>query len=123
MNDTDFRPFETAFDKESALAILREATAGADDGEIFVEKRVSESLLLDDQRIKSASYNAAEGFGLRAVRGEVAGYAHSTHMTLDALRRGGPTAGGGGGGGGGPRGARPPGPPERGFYEGNAHGG
>ena len=32
----------------------------------------------DDGRVKSASYNAAEGFGLRAVRGEVTGYAHST---------------------------------------------
>jgi TldD protein len=92
MTDTDFRPFETAFDKDSALAILREATAGADDGEIFAEMRVSESLLLDDQRIKSASYNASEGFGLRAVRGEVTGYAHSTHMTLDALRRAAQTA-------------------------------
>ncbi len=92
MSDTDFRPFETAFDKDTALAILREATAGADDGEIFAEKRVSESLLLDDQRIKSASYNASEGFGLRAVRGEVAGYAHSTHMTEEALRRAAQTA-------------------------------
>ncbi|WP_071797748.1 metalloprotease TldD [Natronohydrobacter thiooxidans] len=92
MSDTGFRPFETAFDKEDALSILRDATAGADDGEIFAERRVSESLLLDDQRIKSASYNAAEGFGLRAVRGEVTGYAHSTHMTIDALRRAAQTA-------------------------------
>jgi TldD protein len=92
MSDTDFRPFETAFDKEDALAVLRAATAGADDGEIFAEKRVSESILLDDQRIKSASYNASEGFGLRAVRGEVTGYAHSTHMNINALQRAGETA-------------------------------
>ncbi len=92
MSDTDFRPFETAFDKDAALSILRDATAGADDGEVFAEKRVSESLLLDDQRIKSASYNASEGFGLRAVHGEVAGYAHSTHMTMEALRRAAETA-------------------------------
>ncbi len=90
--DTEFRPFETAFDRQEALDVLRAATAGADDGELFCEKRVSESLLLDDQRIKTASYNAAEGFGLRAVRGEVAGYAHSTHMTIDALRRAAETA-------------------------------
>ena len=92
MSDTDFRPFETRFDKDDALAILRDATAGADDGEIFAEKRISESILLDDQRIKSASYNASEGFGLRAVRSEVAGYAHSTHMTMEALRRAAETA-------------------------------
>ncbi len=87
MSDTDFRPFETSFDKAEALELVRAATRGADDGELFVERRVSESLVLDDQRVKSASYNASEGFGLRAVRGEVAGYAHSTHMTMEALRR------------------------------------
>lgn len=92
MTGTDFRPFDTALDHDTALSILRDATAGADDGEIFAERRVSESLSLDDQRIKQASYNASEGFGLRAVRGEVAGYAHSTHMTLDALRRAAQTA-------------------------------
>ena len=92
MSDTEFRPFETAFDKDTALGILRDAVSGADDGEIFAERRVSESLLLDDQRIKSASHNASEGFGLRAVRGEVTGYAHSTHMTVDALKRAAETA-------------------------------
>ncbi|MDD7971800.1 metalloprotease TldD [Roseinatronobacter alkalisoli] len=101
MSDTDFRPFDTMLDEAQALRVLQDATAGADDGEIFLERRVSESLLLDDQRVKSASYNAAEGFGLRAVHGEVTGYAHSTHMTMDALRRAAQTArlavGGGGG--------------------------
>ncbi|MCC5962185.1 MAG: metalloprotease TldD [Rhodobacteraceae bacterium] len=92
MSDSVFRPFETAFDRDTALGVLREATAGADDGELFCERRVSESLMLDDQRIKSASYNASEGFGLRAVCGEVTGYAHSTHMTMDALRRAAETA-------------------------------
>ncbi len=92
MSETEFRPFETSLDAQEALTELRAATVGADDGEIFAERRVSEALLLDDQRIKSASYNASEGFGLRAVRGEVTGYAHSTHMTMDALRRAAATA-------------------------------
>ncbi|MGP9788616.1 metalloprotease TldD [Roseinatronobacter sp. NSM] len=87
MSDTDFRPFDTMLDEAQALRVLQDATAGADDGELFLERRISESIVLDDQRIKAASYNAAEGFGLRAVQGEVTGYAHSTHMTMDALRR------------------------------------
>ena len=87
MNEHDFRPFDTLLDPTESLALLRATTDGADDGEIFVERRASESLLLDDGRVKSASFNAAEGFGLRAVRGEVTGYAHSTHLTMDALRR------------------------------------
>ncbi|WP_136684611.1 metalloprotease TldD [Falsirhodobacter xinxiangensis] len=87
MTDAPFRPFDTLLDETTALAILREATHGADDGELFLERRRSEALVLDDGRIKTASYDASEGFGLRAVRGEVAGYAHSTEISESALRR------------------------------------
>ncbi|WP_370343751.1 metalloprotease TldD [Pararhodobacter marinus] len=87
-----FRPFETALDRDAALATLREATQGADDGELFLERRRSESLVLDDGRIRNAAYDAAEGFGLRAVRGDVAGYAHSSEMTESALKRAAATA-------------------------------
>ena len=47
---------------------------------------------LDDGRIKTAAYDASEGFGLRAVRGEVAGYAHSTEISEKSLRRASETA-------------------------------
>lgn len=87
-----FRPFETQLDKERALATLREATQGADDGELFLERRRSEALVLDDGRIRNASYDASEGFGLRAVRGEAAGYAHSTEISEAALKRAARTA-------------------------------
>nr|WP_255572178.1 metalloprotease TldD [Celeribacter sp. PS-C1] len=77
---------------ESSLAILRDAVAGADDGELFLERRTSEGLVLDDGRIRTASYDASEGFGLRAVRGETAGYAHSTEISEQAIRRAAETA-------------------------------
>ncbi len=82
-----FRPFETLLDEAGALARLREAVAGADDGELFLERKRSEVLSYDDGRVRTASYDAAEGFGLRAVRGEAAGYAHSTEISEDALKR------------------------------------
>ncbi|WP_071673711.1 metalloprotease TldD [Nioella nitratireducens] len=82
-----FRPFETQLDKDVTLSILRAATEGADDGELFLERKRSEMLLFDDGRVKTASYDASEGFGLRAVRGEVAGYAHATEISENALRR------------------------------------
>ena len=75
MTDAPFRPFDSHLDEMAALLLLRRAVAGADDGELFLERRRSEALVLDDGRIKTASYDASEGFGLRAVRGEVAGYA------------------------------------------------
>ena len=90
--DARFQPFETLLDREAALTTLREAVAGADDGELFLERRHSESLVLDDGRIRSAGYDAAEGFGLRAVRGDVAGYAHSTEISEQALKRAAATA-------------------------------
>ncbi len=92
MNDAPFRPFESHLDEAAALATLRAATAGADDGELFLERRRSEAIVLDDGRIKTASYDASEGFGLRAVRGEVAGYAHSTEISESALIRASETA-------------------------------
>ncbi|MGR3688114.1 MAG: TldD/PmbA family protein, partial [Pseudooceanicola nanhaiensis] len=87
MSDSPFRPFETQLDEARALALLREAVAGADDGELFLERRRSEVLVFDDGRVKTASYDASEGFGLRAVRGEVAGYAHATEISESALTR------------------------------------
>ncbi len=92
MPQDSFRPFETHLDEGRALAILRQATQGADDGELFLERRRSEALVLDDGRIKTASYDASEGFGLRAVKGDVAGYAHSTRLTEQALLRAAETA-------------------------------
>ncbi len=87
MTDAPFRPFEAHLDEAEALSVLRSATAGADDGELFLERRRSEAIVLDDGRIRTASYDASEGFGLRAVKGEVAGYAHATEISINAMRR------------------------------------
>ncbi len=82
-----FRPFETSLDEAEALDVLRSATDGADDGELFLERKRSEALVFDDGRLKTATYDASEGFGLRSVRGETAGYAHSTEISISALKR------------------------------------
>ncbi|QYK43185.1 MAG: metalloprotease TldD [Paracoccaceae bacterium] len=109
MSDAPFRPFDTHLDQTAALRILRAATAGAEDGELFLERRRSEGIVLDDGRVKTASYDASEGFGLRAVRGEVAGYAHSTEISERALTRAADTARLAVGDGGGTLAAPPPG--------------
>ena len=92
MSQPPFSPFEASLDRDTALKILRGAVSGADDGELFFERRRSEGLVFDDGRLKTASYDASQGFGLRAVRGEVAGYAHSSEITEAALRRASETA-------------------------------
>ena len=92
MTDAAFSPFQDSLDRDDALKVLRAATDGADDGELFLERRRSEALVFDDGRLKTASYDASEGFGLRAVRGDVAGYAHSTEISQAALKRAAQTA-------------------------------
>jgi TldD protein len=87
MTQPHFQPFENAINEGVALRHLRAATKGADDGELFFERRSSEALVFDDGRIRTASYDAAEGFGLRAVNGEVAGYAHSSEISEAAIKR------------------------------------
>ncbi len=92
MTDAPFSPLGDTLDRDETLTLLRAATDGADDGELFFERRRSEGLMFDDGRLKTASYDASEGFGLRAVRGEVTGYAHATELSHAALTRAAETA-------------------------------
>ena len=71
----------------AALAVVADTLAKADDGEVFIECSQSESLVYDDGRLRSASFDESEGFGLRAVSGETAAYAHSSDLSLSALKR------------------------------------
>ena len=87
MTNAPFRPFETEVDEGKALNLLEKACAGAEDGELFLERSKSEALVLDDGRVKTASFDTSQGFGMRAVLGEVAGYAHSTEISEAAMTR------------------------------------
>ena len=89
MADTLRAPPETAaeMDWDAAGDILANAARGADDGEIFVEDSRTESFLWDDGRLKSASFDASQGFGLRIVAGERAGYGHASTLDSDAVAR------------------------------------
>ncbi|MBP6817906.1 metalloprotease TldD [Ferrovibrio sp. MS7] len=67
--------------------LVGDALHGADDGELYLEYAQSESLSFDDGRLKSASYDTSQGFGLRAVSGEQTGYAHASELSEEAIRR------------------------------------
>ena len=73
--------------RDEAAAVTRAALAGMDDGELFLEYRESEALALEDGRIRSASFDTALGFGLRAVSGEAVAYAHAGDVSEAALKR------------------------------------
>ncbi len=77
----------TDFDRDRATRIAEDALHGMDDGELFIELSRSESLMWDDGKLKSASYDSRSGFGLRAVSEERVGYAHSSEVSEAALLR------------------------------------
>jgi TldD protein len=70
-----------------AVTVLGDALRGADDGEIYLERSESEAFVFDDGRLKSAAYDSTEGFGLRVVAGETAGYGHSSEISQGAIER------------------------------------
>ncbi len=74
-------------DQKKTGKMVDQALAGCDDGELFLEYVQSESLSFDDGKLKSASYDTTQGFGLRAVSGEATGFAHASALDEQALRR------------------------------------
>ncbi|MDZ4369378.1 MAG: DNA gyrase modulator, partial [Afipia sp.] len=77
----------TGLDRGRVEGLVGEALNGADDGELFMEYRQSEALGFDDGRLKTASFDTNQGFGLRCVAGEATGYAHASELSEDALKR------------------------------------
>jgi TldD protein len=78
---------DTGLDRAAAERIVADALAGADDGELYLEYRQSESLVFDDGKLKSAAFDTDQGFGLRAVAGEAFAYAHAADVSEAALKR------------------------------------
>jgi TldD protein len=74
-------------DRQDARRHLAHGLEGADDGELYLEYAQSEMLVFDNGRLKQANYNTDQGFGLRAVKDEAVGYAHSSDLSDAALAR------------------------------------
>ncbi len=72
---------------DDAQRLTAEALAGLEDGELFVQHVVSESLAFDDGRLKVATFDVGSGFGLRGVLGETTAFAHANEVSERALRR------------------------------------
>lgn len=84
---TDLFFTHTDLDRARTLDQVAEALHGMDDGELYLEHTQSEAMTWDDGRLRSASSDTMQGFGLRAVSDEATGYAHSTSLTPESLKR------------------------------------
>ena len=92
IESTDNLFFERAgMDLGRIESIVSDSLNGADDGELFLEYCQSEGLSFDDGRLKSASFDTTQGFGLRSVSGEATGYAHASELSEAAISRAGKT--------------------------------
>ena len=74
-------------DRPRLAKIVSRGLDGADDGELFLEYRQSEALVFDNGRLKQATYDTSQGFGLRAVKDEAVGYAHASDISEAAIER------------------------------------
>jgi len=74
-------------DRGKVRQLIGRGLSGADDGELFLEYRQAEALTFDNGRLKQATYDTAQGFGLRAVKDEAVGYAHASDLSEAALAR------------------------------------
>ena len=81
----------TEMDEARVASLVAEKLAGLDDGELYLQYTLSESFGFDDGRLKSATFDTTQGFGLRGVLGETTGFAHANELSEAAIRRAGDT--------------------------------
>ena len=55
MKNEKFLPFEQYLDQDKTKEFLAEVIEPADDGELFLEEKRSESLVFDDKRLNGAN--------------------------------------------------------------------
>src|SRR4029077_14885628 len=77
----------SGLDRPRLAKIVSRGLDGADDGELFLEYRQAEILAFDNGRLKQATYDPSQGFGLRAVKDEAVGYAHASDVSEAAIER------------------------------------
>src|SRR4029077_912972 len=77
----------SGLDRARVGKLIRRGLEGADDGELFLEYKQAEMLVFDNNRLKQATYDTSQGFGLRAVKDEAVGYAHASDVSEQAIER------------------------------------
>ena len=83
----------TNFFKKSDLSrseaenIISNTLNKCDDGELYLEDSKSESIVLDDNKIKDSSYSSDLGYGFRAITDEIVAYSHSNEISKNSLKK------------------------------------
>ena len=72
-------------DVNKAEKIVSDTLNKCDDGELYLEDTKSESILLDDNKIKSSSFTRDTGYWLRGVTEDKVAYSHSNDISEKSL--------------------------------------
>jgi len=73
---------------EDLNKIIGQALAkGGEFGEVYVEHRISRSILLEEGKFKSAVFGISQGAGVRVISGDKTGYAYTDEISQDKLLR------------------------------------
>ena len=79
---------DTNWDKKIISKEIDKLLSPYDDGELFVEEVFSENILLDDNRIKSSTFDNDKGFGIRTVKKDEIKFYHNSEVNEDTLKKG-----------------------------------
>jgi len=77
-----------AIDPALLQKTIRKALEGGGEfAEVYVEKRISRSILLEESKFKSAVFGISQGAGVRVISGDKTGYAYTDEITEAKLLR------------------------------------
>ncbi len=84
---SDPSPLQNALPRELAIELLTLARAhGAEFAEIYAETATQSAFSFEERRLRTSSYAATRGLGVRAVVGDQTGYAYADGFALEDLR-------------------------------------
>ncbi len=84
---SDARPdIQSLISREQVEKVLSEAMSrGGDFADVFVQRRNSRSIPLEERKIRSAEVRISQGVGIRVLSGEKTGYAYSDSLDPKSL--------------------------------------
>jgi len=75
-------------DRELLNRVIKRALEkGGEFAEVYVEKRISRNILMEESKFKSAVFGIDQGAGVRVISGDKTGYAYTDEITEDKLIR------------------------------------
>lgn len=76
------------FEMEDLNKVIRYALGkGGDFAEIYLEHRISRSILMEESKFKNAVFGISQGAGVRVISGDKTGYAYTDEITVEKMIR------------------------------------